>query len=139
MRRMEINTLQLVIMFIIGIAGSAGVSALVVGFFNKNKTSAESESLKAEATKTIRDAASAMVADYREDNKELRDRLDEMEEKFNTTNQQLAITQRQLTLTQGRLETATKAFSEAVILLKEARVDVSKLVRYVESHTDTES
>ena len=118
--------LETVVIGIIGIVGGSSGAALVVGYFNRNKTSAESETLKAEATRTIREAASEMVKDYREDNKELRERLDAMERKAIQL-------QRELEKTQRRLETATYAFVQAVDLLRETGADVTKLLKYIDS------
>ncbi len=123
--------LELLVTAIIGVVGGGAGTALVVGWFNRKKTTAESESLKAEATKVIRDAASDMVRDYREDNKDLRDRLDEMERKLATTEQKLHVTQRQL-------ETATYAFAEAVKLLKETGADVSRLIKYIDAQEQSD-
>ena len=121
--------IEMVVAGIIGIVGGGSGAALIVGWFNRNKTSAESETLKAEATCTIREAASEMVKDYREDNRDLRERLDKMEEK-------LTVTQTRLQTTQNKLETATRAFVEAVDLLKSTGADVTKLLKYLDAQED---
>lgn len=120
---------QGVIQIILAAFGSAGFTAVVAGFFARNKTRAESENISAEAAQVIREAAAGMVEDYRKDNAMLRQRLTETDEQYSATRAQLSQTSRQLEDTSRQLRVTTEVLREAIATLRGVGVDVSNLLR----------
>lgn len=113
-----------IIQIIIGLGGGAGVTALIAGLFNRNKTKAEKEQIGAEAAQIITNAAKGLVDDYRNDNIKLREKL--------------AQTEARLEEVTDRLDDAVAALREAIPLLRAGGADLSRVVRRLDDHTMAE-
>lgn len=69
-----------VLQLIIGVAGSSLITTLIAAIFNRNKGRAETSQVEADATKLIREAASGMMQEFKDDNADLRTRNQKLEE-----------------------------------------------------------
>jgi len=119
-----VNMNEGIIQIIIGLGGGAGVTALIAGLFNRNKTKAEKEQIGAEAAQIITNAAKGLVDDYRNDNIKLREKL--------------AQTEARLEEVTDRLDDAVAALREAIPLLRAGGADLSRVVRRLDDHTMAE-
>lgn len=104
-----------IIQIIIGLGGGAGVTALIAGLFNRNKTRAEKEQIGAEAAQIITNAAKSLVGDYRDDNAKLRQKLSETDVELERCRDQLHAT--------------TETLREALPLLRSTGADIARLTR----------
>lgn len=120
---------NVIVQLLIALGGGAAMTAIIGGFFQKNKVRAEQKQISAEAAQIITNAAEQLANNYRVDNKDLRDKLAETQDKLRVTETTLETTQEQLRINGRELANTNERLDKAIIMLTAMGGDVSTLVR----------
>ena len=120
---------NVIVQLLIALGGGAAMTAIIGGFFQKNKVRAEQKQISAEAAQIITNAAEQLANNYRVDNQQLRDQLAETRDKLQVTETSLQTTQEQLRINGRELVSTNERLDKAIDMLTAMGGDVSTLVR----------
>lgn len=116
---------NVIVQLLIALGGGAAMTAIIGGFFQKNKVRAEQKQISAEAAQIITNAAEQLANNYRLDNQQLRTEVSELKAQLVLTEQSQTGLQNQLRQTSRELQIAGTRLDTAIGIIEAMGGDAS--------------